>query len=57
MPDSPQKSSHLEIEAAAQRALLQAGEIQKVKRKLKEISERAAKMIPPEIANPDSATD
>ena len=47
--EAPNIDPKLDIEKAAQRALLQAGEIQRVKRKLRELCERAAKMVPPEI--------
>ena len=47
--EAPSTPPELDIEKAARRALLQAGEIQKVKRKLRELCERAAKMVPPEL--------
>lgn len=48
MPDSEKSLHHPDIEGAARRALLQAGKIQEAKRKLKEISERAVRMLPPQ---------
>lgn len=47
MPDSGKKPHHLDIEGAARRALLQAGRIQEAKHKLREIAERAVRMLPP----------
>jgi len=48
MPDPRETPHHPDIEGAARRALLQAGRIQEAKRKLREISERAEKMLPPQ---------
>ena len=48
MSEPAKKPHHPDIEGAARRALLQAGRIQEAKRKLREISERATKMIPPQ---------
>jgi hypothetical protein len=48
MPNPEKEPKHPDIEGAARRALLQAGRIQQAKRKLKEISERAARMLPPQ---------
>lgn len=47
-PEAPSNPPALDIETAARRALLQAGEIQRVQKKLRELSERTAKMVPPE---------
>ncbi len=47
--EAPPTPPKLDIEKAAHRALMQAGEIQKVKRKLRELCERTAKMVPPEL--------
>jgi hypothetical protein len=47
MPESGEQPHHQDIETAARRALLQAGKIQEAKRKLREISERAVRMLPP----------
>ena len=48
MPDPKETPHHPDIEGAERRALLQAGKIQEAKRKLREISERAVRMLPPQ---------
>ncbi|MEZ0255589.1 MAG: hypothetical protein ACAI37_09940 [Chthoniobacter sp.] len=47
MPESGKHPKHPDIVGAARQALLQAGKIQEAKVKLREISERTAKMVPP----------
>ena len=48
MAESGNQLHHPDIEGAARRALLQAGKIQEAKRKLREIAERAVRMLPPQ---------
>ena len=47
MSESGKHPPNPDIAGAARRALLQAGSIQEAKAKLREISERAARMVPP----------
>jgi len=48
MPELGENFDRSDIEGSARRALLQAGKIQEVKRKLREIAERAVQMLPPQ---------